>query len=270
MNELQSVSMDLLKEFVRLCEALHLRYFAVGGTCLGAVRHGGFIPWDDDIDVGMPRRDYEIFIKEAPAICKEYYYIQNFKREEEPDLIYIFTKMRDSRTAFIEKGCRDKSFNQGIFLDIFPLDGENRDPGFWFRSKILGYKIAGDTLKNGRPIHKLIRLFLKFYPISLEKARRKLDKMFSKYDYETSEKVANYCGAWAKKEIMKREWIEPVKTLAFEDITVSVPGNYDAYLKRMYGNYMQLPPEEKRQSHHDCEIVDAEKSFTEYKKEKQQ
>ena len=120
MNEIQKVELNLLKEFVKVCEKNNLRYFMVGGSALGCVRHKGFIPWDDDIDVAMPREDYEKFMKmqdELPSYC----FIQNYKTD--PHYIYNYGKLRDSRTTFIESYYKYHRINHGVWIDIFPLDG---------------------------------------------------------------------------------------------------------------------------------------------------
>ena len=265
MTDLQEVSLEILKEFIRICKILGLRYCVVGGTCLGAVRHGGFIPWDDDIDVALPRPDYEKFLKEARNFCDKKFYIQNYKYNEEPDLIYVFTKMRNKHTTFIEKGCLNKKFNQGVYIDIFPLDGKNNTLGFWWRRKVLQYRLVSDIVARNFK-RNMVSFALNFFSVNLGKARKKLESMYRKEEYDSSEYVVNYCGAWEKKEVMKREWLEPFISVPFETIEVNIPGNFDCYLKQLYGNYKQLPPENKRRSHHYTEIIDLQNPYTNYVK----
>lgn len=118
MNDLQKCQLNILIEFIRLCEEHNLTYYLVGGTCLGAVRHKGFIPWDDDIDVGMPRKDYDKFIQLQKEIKKPYF-IQTYKSDK--NYIYNFAKIRDCTTTFIENTFVCHQFNHGVWIDVFQL-----------------------------------------------------------------------------------------------------------------------------------------------------
>ena len=120
LQKMQEVELDLFKAFIEVCEKLQLKYYLLGGTLLGAVRHKGFIPWDDDIDVGMPRKDYEIFIQKAQDLLPEHYFVQNCYTDGK--LPMAFCKIRNSNTTFIETSVKDFKINHGIFIDIFPLD----------------------------------------------------------------------------------------------------------------------------------------------------
>ena len=120
MNELQKCQLEILKEFIRICKDNNLQYYLVGGTCLGAVRHKGFIPWDDDIDVAMPRDDYDKFITLQDQMKKPYF-IQTYKSDK--NYIYNFAKVRDSSTTFVENFFACSQMNHGVWIDVFPLDG---------------------------------------------------------------------------------------------------------------------------------------------------
>ena len=119
MNELQQKELDLLKEFVKFCELHNLTYFLIGGTLLGAIRHLGFIPWDDDIDVGMPRPDYDRFCELAEKHFVGDIFFQSYRSDK--GYPYIFSKLRNSNTTFIEKIYRHVPMNHGVYIDIFPL-----------------------------------------------------------------------------------------------------------------------------------------------------
>ena len=127
MNELKQQQLDILKAFIKVCNKYNLEYFLVYGTALGAIRHKGFIPWDDDIDVAMPRKDYDKYIE----LQKEYegtpYFIQTFKSD--PCYIYNYAKLRDSSTTFLENAFKNHRINQGVFIDVFPVDGMSREYG---------------------------------------------------------------------------------------------------------------------------------------------
>lgn len=135
MNDLQKCQLEILKEFIRVCTKHHLQYYLVGGTCLGAVRHQGFIPWDDDIDVAMPRKDYDLFITMQDQM-KPPYFIQTYRSD--PNYIYNYAKVRDSSTTFIENYFACHQINHGVWIDVFPLDGiSERDEAYAkFKRKI--------------------------------------------------------------------------------------------------------------------------------------
>lgn len=119
-EQLRMAELDLLRVFMSVCDELGLQYFIVQGTLLGAVRHGGFIPWDDDIDVGMLRKDYDILMSKGQTLLPPGYFLQT--HENDPGYIHGFGKLRNSNTAFVETTCRYRKMNHGIFIDIFPFD----------------------------------------------------------------------------------------------------------------------------------------------------
>lgn len=121
MNDLQKVEFDIFLEFDFVCRKLNLNYFLVSGTALGAVRHGGIIPWDDDLDVAMFRDDYNKFMELAPRMLPNKLFLQNYKTDK--NYPFVFAKLRNKQTAFIETALRNFDMNHGIYIDIFPLDG---------------------------------------------------------------------------------------------------------------------------------------------------
>ena len=125
MNELQKTELDLFCCFAEACEKLNLNYFLVCGSALGAARHQGVIPWDDDFDVGMYREDYNKFMELAPAILPEGIFLQNYKTD--PAFPYVFAKLRNSNTTFVQTLMSDLNINHGVYIDIFPLDGYPED-----------------------------------------------------------------------------------------------------------------------------------------------
>lgn len=122
MTELQEIEFGLLQQFLSICEQLNLTYYLVCGSALGAAKYSGFIPWDDDIDVALPRKDYEIFCREAPEILPEWCFLQNY--HSDPQYYLLGSKLRDSRTTYIEMMAEHLKINHGVFIDIFPLDGQ--------------------------------------------------------------------------------------------------------------------------------------------------
>lgn len=272
-SRLRQIQLDMLNEFIRICEKENLRYFVVGGTALGAVRHKGFIPWDDDIDVAMPRKDYEKFMEVAQSYLPNHLFLQNFITDKE--YINNFAKIRNSNTTFVESSCATIKMNHGIYLDVFPLDGfsDNEIKGkiFLFKDRILKIRIGNIHVKilkiQRSTLKKILDIILKIIYPDFKKAVLKREQLLKKYPYETSNIVANFCGAWGIKEIMPKEVFGNGIKGVFEGIEVILPEKYDEYLTRMYGNYMELPPVDKRIAHHFCDIIDFEKSYLEYVKD---
>ena len=120
-QKLKEIQLKMLKEFINICNKLDLKYYVIGGTALGTIRHNGFIPWDDDIDVGMPRHDYEKFILMGQSLLSQGYFIQT--HISDPLYPNNFAKIRDSSTTFIEQVVKDIDMHHGVYLDVFPLDG---------------------------------------------------------------------------------------------------------------------------------------------------
>ncbi len=265
--KIKQIEKQLLSEFLRICKKHDLRYFLVGGTCLGAVRHKGFIPWDDDIDVGMPRRDYEIFLKVAPEELPERYFLQCAATEPEHSCNHA--KLRDSETTFWETSVKDFHINHGVFMDVFPLDGYKQRLFRDFMNKIYTFRMWREYYFPGKtlsPRDKLLAKAVKLLCGDFRKARDKREALFKKDDFDTSAMATNFCGAWGDREIMHRSYFGEGTEGEFEGLKVNLPEKYDAYLKNLYGDYMKLPPEEKRISHHHTEILDLEHSYKMYEK----
>ena len=265
-EKLKKKEIEMLEVFIDLCRKLNLKYYILGGTLLGAVRHQGFIPWDDDIDVCMPREDYEIFLEKGQELLPENLFIQNFKTD--PNFSLCFAKIRDSQTAFIETSVKNLKINHGVFIDIFPLDYYPEDSTEQKKiekkkkyytnaiSKIYTIERKGFVKKLKGLVKKLVFLFVPY-----KKCVKELDSLYKSQPVSTL--YANHCGAWGKKEITPVHWFGEGVELRFEGIKVNAPSMYHEWLTQVYGDYMQLPPEEKRVAHHYVEVVDLEKSYKE-------
>lgn len=268
MDRLKSIELEIFKEFKKICEVNNLRYFAVAGTALGAVRHKGFIPWDDDIDVGMPREDYDVFLSIADKLLPEHLFLQHIGSE--PNCPFNMAKIRDSRTTFIENSVRHLNMNHGVFIDIFPLDGykKGRISEFCFKIKnmLLTDSVSKSfCLKEKRNIKgEIFRVFSSVYCNNPAKAVLKREKLYRKHSYEKSDTVINYSGAWGKREIMPKEFFGKGSIGVFEGVEIMLPENADGYLTHMYGDYMTPPPVEKQVPHHDTAAFDLDKSYTQY------
>lgn len=277
MNDLQKCQLNILIEFIRLCEKHHLTYYLVGGSCLGAVRHKGFIPWDDDIDVGMPRKDYDRFIQLQSEVNKPYF-IQTYKTDK--NYIYNYAKLRDSSTTYIENYFVCHQFNHGVWIDIFPLDGMSKEikPAYKFEKKVkwtwrqvylmylpsLKRKLRFKTLFKDISLNIVALLFIFF---NVGHYRNKLvDKKVTKINYDDAVLVGNFFGTNPKKEAMPKEIFENGVDAAFEGVKVKIPKDYNRYLTLLYGNYMQLPPIEKQIGHHYDKGISLTEDYLTYRK----
>lgn len=265
-RELKKIELDTFIRFQQVCQALGLRYYIIGGTLLGAVRHKGFIPWDDDIDVGMPREDYEIFLREGQKHLEEPYFLQTFRTD--PGFTANFAKIRNSNTTFVETSLRGRKMNHGVYIDIFPLDFYPDDPRVerklrrknWF----LSGRIAATFYCSGKlPLKSRIKhLVCTVLHPSVEKSLQEREDLFRSVTAGT--RIANHCGAWGNREIVPAQWYREGCELEFEGLKVRAPKDYHNWLTRVYGDYMQLPPPEKRKGHHYCDVIDLTRPYTEY------
>ena len=274
LRELQLVELGILKEFIRVCKELNLRYYIVGGTLLGAVRHKGFIPWDDDIDVAMPRKDYEKFINNAQNIMNKDYFVQNFKTDKE--VIFNYTKIRNSNTTFIETTSKDRNINHGVYIDVFPYDNCPNNKIVYKIIRMMDYIYQYKANENyyykegyqnvlsskGKLLYNISNILYK--EKSLEYIQNKREKLHSKYKNRNYDKVVSYNGMYGNKEIIPKEYLGNGIEKEFEGIKVNIPEKYDLYLKHFYGDYMKLPPEDKRQPHHYNEKIDLNNSYKKY------
>lgn len=277
MNDLQKCQLEILKEFIRLCEQNHLQYYLVGGTCLGAVRHKGFIPWDDDIDVGMPRKDYDKFITLQDQMKKPYF-IQTYKSDK--NYIYNFAKVRDSSTTFIENFHAATQINHGVWIDVFPLDGMSyelvaRDycrkqvRSTWHQVFLmylpsLKRKCSLATLWKDIPLNLVAYLF---FFLNVNHYRNKcVDRKVKKIDYEKALTVGNFFGNNANKEAMPKEIFQEGTKGIFEGIEVVLPKDYDRYLTLLFNDYMKLPPLDQQVGHHHDKGLSLTEDYLTYRK----
>lgn len=251
-EEAKKMQLEILKEVASFCDKNNLRYFIYYGTYLGAVRHKGFIPWDDDIDICMPRPDYDSFIE---SFQHEYYSVFSWKKENL--CLCPFGKVIDIRTELKENG--DWGEPMGVNIDIFPVDGlptDDRKRKKWINRMRLcwGMQVAasvGDYSR--RPLaHRieiaLIKTFYKIIPIQHYLAGLTI-KRAKKYSFDESEYVAVVVWGYGMREVVHRDSIIPLRKIQFEDNEFWAPAT-DECLKHAYGDYMQLPPEEKRVYRH--------------------
>lgn len=266
MNELQKVEFDLLKTFIKTCEMLNLKYYLVCGSALGAAKYDGFIPWDDDIDVAMLRPDYEVFIAKVQELLPENLFLQNYHTENVP---HIFSKLRNSNTAYIEKSVAHLPMNHGVYIDIFPLDGY---PDSSFQKKILElrkkyYSLKLSCVYQGERTWKSKIVYVAGKILRWDKKTGqivgKLDALLSKYPVESSKYWCNHGNWQGKLEYAPREQYGEGTYATFEGMKVRIPECFDDYLIQKYGDWRSDLPVEEQKGHHYYEVLDLEKSYKE-------
>ncbi len=244
LKRIHSMMQMALDEVDRICDKLGLRYFLIGGTLLGAVRHKGFIPWDDDLDVVMPRADYNIFLEKAPLIMKDNFFLQT--RLSDPGYGNMFSKILVNNTAFVQRNNIKSTQKTGIFVDIFPLDFGHKVPLRLNMLKIcLGKSITSYIFqkRNGVALGKL-KIFKVFPDALLIKIEEFLYK-------GRGSCYVNYGSQYGiKKQTIDIEHYEPPVRIEFEGRFYCAPKDYEYVLERIFGSdYMTLPPKEKRITH---------------------
>lgn len=248
-DEMKEIQLKILIDIADFCEKNNLRYFLCGGTLLGAVRHKGFIPWDDDIDISMPRPDYERLLQTYSHPDYTLFHWQKGGK-----YLGTFTKAADRRTIIDEKG--DFGEEIGVNIDIFPIDGlpgpDKKNRAMIRKFRFL-YRIVCSTMAEDLSN----RTFFKKIAISAVKGldhifpiRNAFTKMVvkgaQKYPFDTAEKVAAVVWGYGEREIVDRDVYSHYIKLDFEGYQFNVPQKYDTYLKMLYGDYMALPPKEQQ------------------------
>lgn len=268
MNQLQQVEFNLLKSFDAVCAELDLPYFLVCGSALGAVKYEGFIPWDDDIDVAMYRDDYRAFVKHAPGLLEEGLFLQNYRSD--PRFPQIYSKLRDSRTTYIESSAAALPINHGVFIDIFPLDGYPKrkwsQKVFEIRKRMFQSMLlsAYEIPRSGKSklLHKMYCML--DIPFRSSDIASRYEAMISSYPIAHSELICNHGNWQGKLEYAGREQYGDGAHFAFEGLNVRVPREFDIYLTQKYGEWRSDPPLEKQVGHHYCDVCDCSKSYKEY------
>lgn len=270
MNELQKTELELLETFISTCKKLDLIYYLVCGSALGAIKYKGFIPWDDDIDVALPRKHYNIFLEKAKTVLPENVFLQNYHTDQACP--FFFSKLRDSKTTFIEKNVKDIKMNHGVYIDIFPLDGypENAAAArmMEFRKKVLTWKInsAFPLKKDQKPHTKALLSIEKAlgYNRRTSKYTSRLDSLVSGYDEQCSKIWCNHGNWQGKLEYAPREQYGEGTFVDFEGLKVRIPELYDEYLTQKYGNWRADLPDEEKKGHHYYEVCDLSRPYTYY------
>ncbi len=264
LRALQLAETAILKEAIAICERHGLRYAMIGGTMLGAVRHKGFIPWDDDIDIALPREDYELFLAYAEKELPSPYKLHTHNGRHP----CMYAKIHNTDTTFIEGSVAGhREYYKGVFLDVMPLDGLPED--------------EKERARHLRELGALVKLFnwhrFGFDSCKTWKARlsylvperrifKRWERLVKKYRFGASTYTAFSWVYNPGRYTFRTEWIRETADYEFEGLSVKGPRDFDAYLTRQFGKtYMTPPPAEKRQSHSaDGGLIDLEHSYHVY------
>lgn len=265
MNDLQKTEFQLLRQFSAVCEKLNIKYFLLCGSALGAVKYHGFIPWDDDIDVGMFRKDYERFLQAAPKLLPKDVFLQSYKTDN--NYFNIFAKLRNSNTAYIEKTYSKIDINHGVYIDIFPLDGyplKKSEQNSLERKKLFYKQRLSSLFDNPSLLKKILKMPLRFITLNPQKTAEKYEKLISSYDADTSPIICNHGNWQGKLEYAPAEQYGNGKVAEFEGLAVRVPEKFDEYLTQKYGDWRAELPKDEQVGHHFYEVCDLDRPYTDY------
>lgn len=263
LHRLQQTLLGILSDFVSVCEKYDLRYFLFGGSGIGVVRHQGFIPWDDDIDVAMPREDYDKLLEVAPREWAGKYKITTPLTDSQ--YISTVTKMQKLGTKFVPEMSKNMICELCIAIDIFPYDNVP-DNAFlkkkqlcitWFLSKLIFLRgnahpiipLKGWKKTVSKRICELAHFLMVLFRVSPCFLYRCLIRESTRYNAENTLQMNMFIATNPLKTYVMRDELFPLVDMPFENITVKMPNQYDVCLRRIFGDYMQLPPEEKRANH---------------------
>ena len=267
-TDLQKHLMQMMKWFHNYCSENKIRYYALGGTMLGAVRHGGFIPWDDDIDVGIPRSDYEKLRSLIGNREIEGYYFET-PDSPAPNFRYPYGKLYDTRTSLTEHTW--PSLRRGVFIDVFPLDGLGDNPEESFqhwnsivkKSTFLWARTC--AVRKKRSIIKNIAIIIAHlipnFIVSDKKLLDEMDRRCKLLDFDKCKIGGNVFGNWGKKEIMLSRIMGKPTLYQLGDIEIYGAEHADEYLTHLYVDWRKLPPAEKQVTHHDFLELDLQTPY---------
>ena len=272
LRELQNKSLEIALYFKDFCNEHGLLFYMCGGCCIGSLRHKGFIPWDDDVDVFMPRDDYEKLKELWPkyANTEKYACVYADKNCVDGNL---FVTIRDNETTAIKPYQVDMDISHGVALDVLPLDGwpdgkmKRKMQVFWALVYSL-YCAQTVPVNHGKAVSVAGKIALTLVPS--KKLRYKLWKLaerkMTKYPIKECNYITELCsGPYYMKKQYPREAFDKAIWVDFENVKMPIPQGYDVYLRTAFGDYMKLPPKEKQKPHHDAIFIDLNNSYKKYK-----
>lgn len=264
LKRLQQEELSILRDFVAVCEENGLEYYGIAGTGIGAIRHGGFIPWDDDIDIAMPRKDFER-LKEIVAgqMGGKYYMLDALGDRRYP---LMTARLAKEGTLFIENALKEAKCPCGIFLDLYVLDNvadnrllyELQSWSAWFWGKILILRsikrpylaVTGLKAEMIYAACSLVHGLLKAFHIPPEWIRSHCEKVCRRYDRQNTRRMAFLPDTSPYWNVIDKTRLYPLKKIGFEGITLTFPANIEEMLTSMYGDFRKLPPVDKRKTHY--------------------
>lgn len=264
LRKVQLTQLEIAKEIKRVCDENDINYFLDSGTLIGAVRHKGFIPWDDDMDIGMLRSDYDKFVELAPEKLGEDFFLQTWDNDVNYPL--AFAKVRKKNTKYIEAvACKSGAYNE-LYVDVFPYDVYPDDERVAIKTikKVRLYKnILMMQCKYepwARHQNRFVKILvgIKYFPYyilgkvkSKNKIKQQCNMYMKKFNNEKNIKwLYEQGGAQCGKVKLPIKCFETFTIMEFENENFKCPNDFDAVLTRMYGNYMELPPVEERENRH--------------------
>jgi len=263
LHKIQQLELDIMRDFNYLCDKYNIDYFGGGGTGIGAVRHGGFIPWDDDIDLGLVRKDYEKFIEVAQKEFSHKYNIIN--AEIDPRYPFMSTRWMLKDTEFREEALKDYPGELGIFLDLFCYDNVADDEkamkrqvvSAWFWGKLLILRYIKSPVLGFHGFKKMLVLFccgiahygMKLFHVSPKFLYRQAMKHSKKYNNVETKRVGHFFDPTPFTSIMEVGQVFPTRVMDFSGVPMRFPCKLEEYLDRRFGDYMKLPKEEDRHNH---------------------
>ena len=260
-DEMKELMLPMMKSIHEFCAANNIRYSLSGGTLIGAVRHKGFIPWDDDIDIMLPRPDYDRFVASFNAGSSNSRY-RLISCETDKDYFQPYAKVVDTNTILIEH--YDKKMKSlGVYIDVFPIDGlpddEAERKAYWkkmFKRRNFMSCTYEKSLKSEKGIKKFLRkiIFYCSYIFPANFAARRLNTFArNNYNFDDSDYVGCIVFGYGTKEEVPHSFYECLVNMDFEDFKFKASAQNDIYLSNIYGDYMKLPPEDQRKTRHHSE-----------------
>lgn len=263
LKKIWAVEIDLYQKFAEVCDKYDIKYFAWAGTLLGAKRHNGFIPWDDDFDIGLLRDDYEKLIKIAPKEFKYPYFLQNMYSDKK--YFCAYSRFRNSETTGAIVDTNTSDYNNGIYIDIFVLDGmpegEN-ELKKWYKQRehvsfLINHYESSFKYSHGikKSLHYVIKVFVKMF-FSYDRLCKKYNKVIKKYNNKSNNvSLMTHSYDFIHKYYCSKDALDKVISVPFEYTTIKIPENFEEPLKNMYGNYLEFPPVSKRGIWHEGQIT---------------
>ncbi|MBQ8798492.1 MAG: LicD family protein [Lachnospiraceae bacterium] len=270
LKELHEIELGALKAFVKLCNTYGLRYYAIGGTLLGAVRHKGFIPWDDDVDVAMPRKDYDRLIElvisgEAKTALGDEYRIESWQTDD--TFKSYFAKICGTKIELQEALLEERTTRKGYLIDIIPLDGtpdgETERKVYYAKAMWLRFLCGTANVHTGirtsrskweQTVLRIVRALRLYKVLKIKNIYKRMDRLFHEQDAETAEYAGTLTGAYKTREIVPRVYFgdtyDEYSLWEFEGMLLRGPKLWEEYLIHMFGDYRKLPPEEDRKVHY--------------------